>query len=744
MRFQAGLPGGNNVNTLVGIDGGSVNDNFSVNNGAVVQMTSGMVSNFATVNTGGLFELFDGTVGNQFDAVGGRIQVSGGTVGNGMSAESGGEVAISGGTVGLGVVAGDAGVVRISGGTVGSDDLNELTQSLSVIDGGVALVSGGLVGKQVTVQAGGSVSIQGGAQAGEYKSLAGSTTTLIGDNFVIDGQPVDNLPLGGAPLAVELSPQSVLSGVYQDGTAFTFSPASQQVPEDGDLFAPGTLFLARQDGSLQPPLPGEVSLPEAGRFLSLRAGQTLRLSGGQTLHAHATAGRGSTTIIESGATVLTGFEAVGASVVVEGGTAVGTFSVLDGANLVATGGDLGGLRVFNQSSVHATGGSVRASGLTVVNQSVARIDGGRILTATIESGSFVELSGGASIGGASEMFSSALLLEDGVVGDVFKVFDESLVIVRENGAIGERAELHTGSSLFVEGGTLGDRFEAKPGTLVQIEGGQIGERFNAESGSVINISGGVIGDDFDALFGSEINISGGSFLGDFDAFSGSEVNIFGQSFSVNGVPISNLPLGEAMAFDDRNVTLSGVLANGEDFSFTLDTDFFFNPNPNFAVGTQLNLTRLIPGDYNHDGAVNELDYAVWRDSFETLVGSAGVGADGNFNGFIDTIDYAIWRTNLEGTFHSIDVNADGQVDEVDLDGWDFAYGFVSDDLSPLPGDADLNGAVNGRDFLAWQQLATQPSGSTSNSLAIPEPQTAYLLLLLTALASGSRSVIARQ
>ena len=57
----------------------------------------------------------------------------------------------------------------------------------------------------------------------------------------------------------------------------------------------------------------------------------------------------------------------------------------------------------------------------------------------------------------------------------------------------------------------------------------------------------------------------------------------------------------------------------------------------------LEALSAVVGDYNGDGVVNGVDYAVWRDS----LGASGTGlaADGNNDGQIDGIDYRIWQNN---------------------------------------------------------------------------------------------------
>jgi hypothetical protein len=46
-----------------------------------------------------------------------------------------------------------------------------------------------------------------------------------------------------------------------------------------------------------------------------------------------------------------------------------------------------------------------------------------------------------------------------------------------------------------------------------------------------------------------------------------------------------------------------------------------------------------PGDYNQDGNVNNQDYSLWRQTFD----STNLAADGNSNGVVDAADYVFWR-----------------------------------------------------------------------------------------------------
>jgi serpin B len=53
------------------------------------------------------------------------------------------------------------------------------------------------------------------------------------------------------------------------------------------------------------------------------------------------------------------------------------------------------------------------------------------------------------------------------------------------------------------------------------------------------------------------------------------------------------------------------------------------------------------GDYDRNGAVDDMDYAAWR----STVGQTGAGlpADGNANGAVDAADYVIWRKNFQAS-----------------------------------------------------------------------------------------------
>ena len=119
---------------------------------------------------------------------------------------------------------------------------------------------------------------------------------------------------------------------------------------------------------------------------------------------------------------------------------------------------------------------------------------------------------------------------------------------------------------------VGSDFLALSGSEVNISGGEVGSDFDALPNSVVNISGGVIGENFEALDGSVINISGGEIGANFDVFAGAEVNLLVLEFEIDGVPQTSFAADELVTITERDVTLSGVFADGTAFSFILNSE----------------------------------------------------------------------------------------------------------------------------------------------------------------------------
>jgi hypothetical protein len=69
----------------------------------------------------------------------------------------------------------------------------------------------------------------------------------------------------------------------------------------------------------------------------------------------------------------------------------------------------------------------------------------------------------------------------------------------------------------------------------------------------------------------------------------------------------------------------------------------FSPTFNFASFAENPVAApapVSPGDLNHDGRVDTVDYGTWRSDFGS---TADLAADANGNGTVDAADYIIWR-----------------------------------------------------------------------------------------------------
>lgn len=197
------------------------------------------------------------------------------------------------------------------------------------------------------------------------------------------------------------------------------------------------------------------------------------------------------------------------------------------------------------------------------------------------------------------------------------------------------------------GAIVGNFFTADSGSEVNIARGVTVEGFfSALAGSEVNVSGGAthIGHYFSAREGSQVNINGGSFGGlnsggsvtsGFHAYPGAEVNLVGASFFLDDVRINDsLSTEDAFTIVDRNVTLSGFLADRSRFSFNLNSTPPSGISASDYFDTEATLTvRLSPdyqvvlGDTNGDGHLSFLDI----DWFTRTLASGNYLAEADIN-----------------------------------------------------------------------------------------------------------------
>ena len=208
---------------------------------------------------------------------------------------------------------------------------------------------------------------------------------------------------------------------------------------------------------------------------------------------------------------------------------------------------------------------------------------------------------------------------------------------------------------------------------------------------------------------------------DSDAFPGedrdvflAETSLFYSDFDFSW-PIPNTGR-ESIYLSDLN------LDQDDGFSWSRsDPNVFGDPNSFFAQSVSTG--SLVhgggdlgsPGSFDPNAPLNDTDF--------------------DEDGLVTGLDFLVWQRGLGGSDPNLgDTNKDQLVDSADLAVWESQYPQVTADFN-------LDGQVDGLDFLAWQrgealfELSVWESlyGSTpsvSSVSAVPEPSSLYILLTL--------------
>jgi hypothetical protein len=519
-----------------------------------------------------------------------QVNITGGTVGNSLEVRSGSEVNINGGVIGPSMeVSGDA-VINLSGGVIGNQMSLKDTGTVNITggrigqwfrpEGGTVNLSGGVIGDGFRTAIDTSVTISGGVFGRSFRILDSSHLTLIGDEFLIEGNAVAGLDAVGDRVELSgLSPSS-LTGTLADGSVFILSAVS-------DRFENVTLIRA----AVPTPAAAILNVPTDPAPSGLRPGQTLHLAEGGALGEYFAVA--SATLDIAGGTVEQGLEVARGRVAISGGQVGDHFDVFDHSKVQITGGLVGdGMRVFADTTVDISGGrfgrgfmglggevTLRGGDFRINGEPVAGLvsPGDRVpfswhagteLTGTLADGSVfifsldlddrfyedvltLEL---APVPGVSAVVNvpsdpmppglrpgQTLNLAAGAAGDYFAAVDavvnvnggsigdglEALnsAVTITDGSIGHNMAIFSGSTLHVAGGSIGDDAYAGPGSRITIDGGSVGQRLYIDEGGTLNLNGGTVGDELYMIDGT-LNLAGGHILGDLDV-DGGTVNVTG-------------------------------------------------------------------------------------------------------------------------------------------------------------------------------------------------------------------------
>ena len=198
------------------------------------------------------------------------------------------------------------------------------------------------------------------------------------------------------------------------------------------------------------------------------------------------------------------------------------------------------------------------------------------------------------------------------------------------------------NTISITGGNVGSFFQVRGNSTLELSGGAL-EAFGIIGGGA---SGVVTGGSFNLCdISGPLDILGGDF-NTFRVFNGGSVNLFGTDFTIDGVPISGLVLGQQFIITDRNVTLNGTLRDGSTFSNRLDPNtagLDFDPEfgevlPGVAATSAIVSVTLVRGlgDVNLDGVIDFLDISPFIELLTSNEFQFEADIDGN--GEVDFFD----------------------------------------------------------------------------------------------------------
>ena len=256
----------------------------------------------------------------------------------------------------------------------------------------------------------------------------------------------------------------------------------------------------------------------------------------------------------------------------------------ENVELNVLGGNGWNFEAYARSQLNVASGQVNTANLL---GGYGTMSGGEVRTWHLSAKSRLEMSGGFAL----QIYTAGSIdapdpdaTEFMMTGGEVSILDVTGNAVIQGGSIDNMVFRGAG---FVEltGGEVGDDFEvggvvigASPDDptgetvvgsdgRVTVRGGSIGERMVLYQGRTLDFFGGVIGDAIQAR-------------------EGSRVNIRGSQFFVDGVELT-LPANGELLITQRDVTLTGLLADGKPFRFDLHSQpglgDYFSPDASVAV-----------------------------------------------------------------------------------------------------------------------------------------------------------------
>jgi hypothetical protein len=617
-------------------DGGELPFGFAATDGGELNMSGGRIVGDFIAGPGSVVNISGGIVGMSFDAQSGSVvNISGGAIGPDFDALFGSDVELIGGEFRLNGTEFSGSKITLTSddvftGTLADGSTFVFSPADAEILEGVTLTTTTLPALDTT-----PIVVDGSSTVKPTGLRAGQTLTLrdggaLSENFAIVDATLD-IEGGTVANALDVAGGTVNMQRGSVGRLFAFSGSVINV--SGGTVADESRAYAGSKVNMRG---GSV-----GRRFDANSGSVVNISGGSVGDSFR-AYPGSETNIRGGSVGIDFLAHSGSIVNISGGSVGGSFEAVFGSEVNLSGGSIGALssaaslnmsggalgrefaaskavisggiigrqfRALFGSNVELIGGEFRLNGADFTGDTIS-LNLADVFTGTLADGTpflFSWLSGDnlngvkltaeslppldttpITVDAANSVAplglrrgQSLTLRGSGALGNDFAAVEGTLDI--EGGTVGTGLEV-ADSVVNLHRGSIGENFEANSGSLVNILGGSVGINFNANAGTVVNIRGGRVGVGFAASADSVVNISGGSFGESFGASSGSEINLFGTRFVLDGVPLDALPINQAVTITDRDVTLSGRLADGSQFSFFMLTrGGFFSPDAKLTV-----------------------------------------------------------------------------------------------------------------------------------------------------------------
>ncbi|QDS97632.1 hypothetical protein [Adhaeretor mobilis] len=532
--------------STVNIDGGTLTDSFDVHSSSTVNLHSGEIHGGSysgrTFYKGSALNLYGGIVRGRLRAYGTVINGSGGRIQSSLQIYENSVANIGGTGAEYNGVWADASTVNLSAGVLSA----------------------------LTLSNGSQLNLSGGQIRETLVATSGNEVTLVGGEFVLNGQLVQGLDSLGDTVLVDVPDGAALSGFLSDGSPFSFSHSDFY--QSGSVSARESLAGARV--ILQR---SQLPVIESARLLAsmdtipkgLRSGQTLTVDAGAEIGDYFGAGQGSDVSVETGGVIGRVFEAAGARVHVNGGTISSGFDISNGSVVDVTTGELGGaIDIFAGGELNVLDGNV-GKGIYVGPGGSLNVTGG-IFTGIIS------ISQGASAN-----------IQGGVFGDGFTVSGQPNIMgatftgtasLQNSGMINGghfhgAVEVSTGT---IAGGQFDSQFHLNRNGSLTITGGHFKKGFKLENGSSLRIVGGNL-DGYKDIGSSAIEVSGGVISDDFYASPFVSFTIVGSEFLLNGEPLDDWsPDAETHPLDlPDEYLLTGYFADGTPFAFnSWDRDRF--------------------------------------------------------------------------------------------------------------------------------------------------------------------------